>query len=120
MHQTWTNLRKFSTARFTVTLDYTWEDCPDVSWDETGETADKIASGEWGNYIFRVLVLCDDREVAVDYLGNSVYADPADFGREHIGARGKYDSYFIDMVHQAIDETRKALANTPRLRCVAA
>lgn len=119
----WNNLWKFSTARFTISLDWEWEDWPDISWDDTGEVRAKLESGEWGNYTFRVRVTCDGREVAADYLGNSIYADPAEFHRAHFGIRPKsridgcnYGTYFTDMVRQAIGETRKALNNPPRLR----
>ena len=39
-----------------------------------------------------------------------LYANPADFAREHIGARGKWGSYYRDMVSQAIDEARATIA----------
>jgi hypothetical protein len=111
------NLWTFKTARFLVTLSWDWEDYPDLSWDDTGETIAKLQSGEWGNYCFCVTVACDGRDISRNYLGNSIYADPTEF-RDHIGAQGKYGSYFKDMVRQGIDETRKALCSVPRLRCI--
>ena len=123
---TWNNLRTWNTAHFCVTLDWTWEDYPDLSWDDTGEVTAKLESGEYGNYTFRVRVTCDGREVAADYLGNSIYADPMEFAREHLGLaalrreHGKnYGCYFTDMMHNAISEARKALCNPPRVRCAA-
>lgn len=120
----WNNIWKFKTARFVVSLDWEWEDYPDISWDETGEVQEKCESGEWGVYTFRVRVLCDGREVGVDYLGNSIYADPGEFYQEHIGVRAKsradncnYGCYFTDMVGEAIREARKTLCNVPHLRC---
>lgn len=122
----WHNLRTFKTARFTVTLDWTWEDYPDLSWDDTGEVREKIESGEWGNYTFRVRVLCDGNEIAADYLGNSIYADPAEFSREHIGIAAlnrrdncRYGCPFADMMKSAIHDARKALRDPPRVRRVA-
>lgn len=119
----WNNVWEFSTARFSVSLDWEWEQSPDISWDETGETLAKLESGEWGCYTFRVLVTCDGREVGSDYLGNSIYADPAEF-RDHVGlaAKGRadghnYGSYFTDMIGEAVGEARKALCNAPRMRC---
>ena len=104
------NLWKFRTRNFKVTLDCEYESYPDLSWDDTGEVQEKLASGEWGNYVFRVAVYGPIGELlAFDYLGNSIYADPADF-RDHIGAAGKYGSYFTDMVHSVISDARKALA----------
>ena len=75
----------------------------------------------------RVRVWVDGVEIASDYLGNSVYADPADFVREHYGIRPKgradgcnYGCYFPDMVRQAIAKARKAVCNIPRMRCASA
>ena len=115
---------KFETARFTVILECDFEDYPDISWDETGEVREKLESGEWGNYCFAVRVLCDDNEIATDYLGNSIYADPREFYIEHLGIRAQARAsgmnigcYFTDMVSRAIAEARKRLCNVPKLRC---
>lgn len=107
---------RFETARFTVTLDVAPEDQPDLSFDDTGETQDKVARGIWGVYLFRTRVLLDGREIGCDYLGHSIYENPSEF-RDHIGARGKYGSYFTDMIHSAIGEARKAICEAPRVRC---
>lgn len=119
----WANIKTWKTRRFTVTLDWHWEEYPDLSWDETGETIAKLESGEWGNYCFRVRVLLDGREIAADYLGNSIYADPDEFYREHIGIAAKaradglnYGCYFTDMIAGAVADARKALANPPYVR----
>jgi len=121
--QHWTTIRSFRTARFNVTCDWTYEDCPDVSWADA-ETLAKLESGEYVNATFRVRVMYDGREIAADYLGNSVYANPSDFAREHIGIKPKcradgmnYGTYFSGMMHEAISAARKALCNTPRVRC---
>jgi hypothetical protein len=121
--QHWENLWLFATKRFKITLDAAWEDDQDLSWDDTGEVREKIASGEWGCFVFRVRVLLDGREVGIDYLGNSVYADPREFYQEHIGIRAKareagcnYGCYFTDMVRAAISEARKTLRDLPTLR----
>lgn len=111
----WNNLWRFTTANFAVTLDWEWEDYPDLSWDETGETQEKVESGEWGVYTFRVRVEFRGREVGIDYLGNSIYADPSEF-RDHIGSRGKWGSCFTDMVHTAIRDARRSFSDMPRLR----
>jgi hypothetical protein len=105
-------IRTIETARYSVILDYTQETNPDFSFDETGETAEKCNSGEWECVIFRVRVMHKETglELSADYLGNSIYANPTDFAREHIGARGKWGSYYRDMVSQAIDEARATIA----------
>jgi hypothetical protein len=116
---------QFRTARFRIVVGWEWENDPDLSWDETGETREKLASGEWGNYCFAVKLYCDGIEIAADYLGNSIYADPAEF-RDHVGLAIKsradgctYGSYFTDMVRNVIAESRKLLSDAPRLRKVA-
>jgi len=120
-----TKIWQFNTAHFRIILDWDYDDYADMSWDETGETQDKIASGEWAAYNFQVRVMCGGREIGNSYLGGSIYADPADF-RDHIGLAIKsradgcnYGSYFSDMVKEAIGEARKTLCSAPRLRCKA-
>ena len=115
---TFNTIWKFETKRFRVTLAWDWEDSPDLSWDETGEVLAKLESGEWGNYCFRLMVECDGHEVACEYLGNSIHADPSEF-RDHIGLAAKeradstkynspirYGSYFKDMMHETIRRSR--------------
>lgn len=106
----------FKTKRFTVKWEITPDDDCDTSFDDTGETADKIASGEWQCFVSRVSVELDGRVIGEDWLSGSIYANPADF-RDHIGmnARG-HGSYFSDMVREAVREARKTLAATPRVR----
>lgn len=113
----------FNTKRFNVSLAYDYDEAVDLSWDDTGEVRAKLESGEWCAYVFRVSVMCDGREVGADYLHGSIYADPREF-RDHVGLKIKsradgctYGSYFVDMMHEAIGEARKALCNTPKLRC---
>ena len=120
----WNNIWTFKTARFTVTLDCEPEQDGDLSWDETGETAYKIETGEWTNWCFRVRVTCDGREIGCDYLGNSIYADAREFYQEHIGLAAlrrrdgmNYGCYFSDMVRSAVSEARKVLCSAPRVRC---
>jgi hypothetical protein len=110
-----------------VTLECSPEDCPDLSWADE-ETLAKLDSGEWQNLTFKVAVY--DRntgaELAADYLGNSIYADPADFldHREAAkqtrelrasGSPAVVGSYFSDMVRTAIAEARKVY-NAPRAK----
>lgn len=106
---------KFETKRFSVEWHIEPECDPDFSFDETGETAEKIASGEWQCFTSKVAVYVDGVEIAADYLGNSIYADPKDF-RDHIGARGAYGSYFRDMVREAIATARLFASDFPELR----
>ena len=119
----WNNIRTWETTNFRVTLDWQREEYPDLSWDDSGEVIANLQSGEWGNYTFRVLVTCDGREIGSDYLGNSIYADPEQFYLEHIGIAAKsradgqnYGCYFTDMLTGAINEARKTLRKSPRVR----
>jgi hypothetical protein len=115
MSNDWNHIRTIRTKNFAVTLHWTWEDDPDLSWDDTGEVLAKLNSGEWGNYTFRVEVNLRGNTVASDYLGNSIYADPEDFAKEH----RKGAAYYPDMVRQAIREARQLLNDTPKMRRVA-
>lgn len=113
------------TANFRVALAYTYDDAPDLSWDETGETRDRIQNGEWGVYVFRVAVYdASGHEIAADYLGSSIHADPAEFidhracGRQNRewaaeGKPGRCGSYFRDMIATACQEARREY-NRPR------
>lgn len=114
---------QFKTRNFRVVLSAETEQDPDLSWDETGEVSAKLESGEWGNYCFAVRVYGPHgEELAADYLGNSIYADPAEF-RDHIGLAAKaradgrnYGSYFLDMVRTTIEEAREAMADLQGVR----
>lgn len=80
MQAPFTTLRQFKTANFVVALRYSFDDDVDTSFDDTGETADKIASGEWTAFFFEVVVLdADGRTIGADALGGSIYADPREF-----------------------------------------
>lgn len=112
----------FKTRNFRVTLACEPERDIDLSWDDDGEAAAKIASGEWDCVTFRVAVYGPNgEELGTDYLGNSIYADVREFRREHIGARGAHGSYFRDMIGEAIKEARDAMRNlqTVRVRATA-
>jgi hypothetical protein len=112
----------FETARFRIELNVEPEYNPDFSLDETGETEEKVRSGEWECVCFAVKVFFDGEEIASEYLSNSIYADVRDF-RDHIGSHGEWGSYFADMVRQACRDARKELQrrgdNPPRLRIAA-
>ena len=107
----------FKTRNFVVE----WRISPceylDLSWCETGETRANLDSGLWQAFDSEMRVLYRGEVVGVDYLGQSIYENPADF-RDHIGmnARG-HGSYFSDMVRAAIAEARANLrAERPYIR----
>lgn len=115
-------LWQFRTARFCVTWDISPSSYPDLSWDDTGEVREKLTSGEWVAFDSQMTVTFDGVEIGTDYLGESIYANPADF-RDHFGIRVKsrehgctYGSYFSDMVREAIREARAHFSKMPRMR----
>jgi len=118
----WTTIRQFNTRRFTVALQWTYEESPDLSWMDD-DTRTKMQTGELQSYCFRVVVSVDGRIVGADYLGDSVYEYPDTFAREHYGIKplGRlhdvtYCVYFPSMVRAAIAEARQTIAGMPRLR----
>lgn len=116
----------FMTKNFAVRMSYRYqEETVDLSWDDTGEVREKLASGEWAVYVFHAEVIerATGNTIGEDYLSESIHADPMDF-RDHVGlgiksrADGRnYGSYFMDMIREAIREARKTYATErPRLR----
>jgi hypothetical protein len=110
----WETLWTFSTENFSVLWQVTPDNDCDMSFDETGETAEKIANGTYTCFVSRIVVYYKGAEIGADYLGGSIYENPRDF-RDHIGARGKYGSYFTDMVHSAISEARKSITQAQQI-----
>ncbi len=113
-------MRTFKTKHFTVIADAIEEDSPDFSWDDTGETREKVESGEWLCFVARVRVLLHGREIGTDYLGNCIYESLDKFmdhkacGKQNRewakqGKQGRCGSYFKDMIHSAIAEARTEL-----------
>jgi len=113
-------MRTFKTKNFTVIADAIEENDPDFSFDDTGETQDKVNSGEWMCFTARVRVLLHGREMSADYLGNCIYAslgafmDHKECGKQNKeyaaqGKEGRCRSYFSDMIHTAIASARKTL-----------
>ena len=105
MDRIWT----FKTAALEVFCDCEPEQDEDLSWADE-ETLHKIDMGDLVNLTWHVGVLVNGELYADSHLGNSVYETPADFTKEHLGMNGKgYGSYFADMVHECLKETRKKL-----------
>lgn len=109
----WMTVRTFRTARFIVALQWEHEQDEDLSWMDDADHA-RLDSGEWTNCTFRVAVFLDGRKIAAHYLGNSVYEDPADFGREHYGHNHTMGrAYFPDMLRDACREARQHVRTMP-------
>lgn len=108
-------IRTYKTANFTVIVDAVEEECPDLSYDDTGETAAKIESGEYVLFCARARVLHEDfGEIASDYLGNCVYESLEDFRTSvstctYPDGRVVKAGYCGDMVREVCREARLQL-----------
>lgn len=115
-------LWEFSLGRVTVRAEIMPDEDLDLSWDETGETQANLESDLWQAFAVKVAVVLDGAEIAADYLGGCIYADPSDFVTGHRNpdpmarncsemraARGDVVivHYFPDMVRNAIAEARR-------------
>jgi hypothetical protein len=123
---------QFKTARFVITARIVADEFVDTSFDETGETAEKISSGEWFAFNTTVTVaLRNGAELGSDTLCGSIYETPREFFTAHRDAdpmnrncsimRAKRGDltichYFPDMVRNAISEARNALHDMPKVR----
>jgi len=118
-------IREFKTKNFTVIVDAIEEYDMDLSWDESGETLQKLQSGEYIGFCARVRVIHNILgEMGCDYLGGCVYSALKDFedhrqcGKENRirreaqpisqkGVSAMCGSYFADMIKEAIDDARR-------------
>lgn len=120
-------IREFRTAHFCVIADAVEEDSPDISWDETTETDDKLNSGEWIIFCARARVIHDVLgELSADYLGSCIY-ESLDAFMDHkaCGAENRRQraggnqaicrSCFADMVSTVVAEARKRWHEVSRL-----
>lgn len=108
---------KFQTKHFVVKWQIEREafDASYMDKNLVKECRAKIRSGEWKCFASKISITHKQSgtELAAEYLGNSIYANPADF-RDHFGMTGMgYGSYFSDMVHAAITAARDEY---PRMR----
>lgn len=121
-------IRRFRTKNFTVVMEAVEENDLDLSFDETGEVAEKLDSGEYVAFCAHAYVEGPSGEtLAEDWLGNCIYEDFDAFmdhracGRsnrdlEAKGETGRCGSYFSDMIHNVCDEARKELAKLQTVR----
>ena len=119
-------MRRFKTKHFTVIVEALEEQDLDLSWDDDGSIAEGLQSGEFIAFCAHVKVLLNGRVVGEDYLGNCIYRSFDDFldhrecGKQNRelaaqGKEGRCGSYFTDMIHTAIVEARKTLANEKQI-----
>jgi hypothetical protein len=111
-------MHTFNLGRFSIHADI--EPCSDLdlSFDENGEVASKLASGEYEAFNTRVSVWLNGVMIGSDWLCESIYANPVEFFSEHVGlaiksrADGRnYGAYFPSMVKEAIAEARSWMAS---------
>lgn len=106
----WENIWSFQTARFRITCDVTPEDLDPAEQFDSEEDIEAIRSGAVDWFVARLRVTLDGNEIATEYLGACAYRRAADF------AHKDRDGYFRDMVREACQQARRALARAPKLR----
>jgi hypothetical protein len=113
--QTLENIYTFNTRNFEVRVDAMEENFPDLSFDETGETAEMIERGDWICFAVKATLSFRGMEIAEDYLGQCIHENTRDF-RDHFGIANLKNtgSYFSQMVRNVIEEGRNTLALIPK------
>lgn len=93
-------IREYNTKNYTVRIAALKEFDLDLSWDEDGETAQKIEDGEYIAFCAHATVIhrATGAILANDYLGNCVYRDFDDFRQP--------GGYFQSMVRNVVKEAR--------------
>lgn len=125
------NIRTFRAGRFTVRVDAIEDEGYDYSHMDAETEADVIEGVKSGRYmIFAVRAVCeyDGQELADDFLGGCIYANPREF-MDHFGTRAASrkasaeagrpiccGSYFSDMVHNVCAEARENLRKLAAVR----
>lgn len=75
----------FETAQFTVQAYITEDEQLDLSWDDDGETAEKLSTGEYVSFGTVIEVTHKPTGIVIgqDSLWGSIYADPREFFTDH-------------------------------------
>lgn len=113
-------MRQFQTKNYTVRISAQPEFDLDLSFDDTGEVAQRLDRGELIAFCAHVQVIHRPTGAVLgeDYLGNCVYESFDEFmdhrecakqNREYAarGEAGRCGSYFAQMIGEAIGEARK-------------
>ena len=107
---------QFKTRNFTLTVESLPESAPDLSFDDSGAIEKQIDCGEIEIFTVRASISCHGYTLSDDFLGNCIYASPAEF-RDHLGMRKKgHGSYFSDMVRTVCIQARENIKSIPKLR----
>ena len=72
----------------------------DPSEDYFEELQEKLTTGEWEHFVLKVAAYYDGQEMASDYLGSNVSADPVGYIKED------KDGTINDMVETVVKEAR--------------
>lgn len=98
----------FKLGRFEVVAEITPCIDLDLSFDDAaGSIAEDLGSGKFTAFDTRVQVKLNGAVIGTDWLGQSIYENPADFFTEHYGSKPLgFGSYFPDMVREAISQGR--------------
>ena len=101
MKRDWSIYWTFDTADYQIVFDVTEDDDLDLSWDDSGETAEGLESGKYVAFVARVRVIHkpSECELGFDQLHSCIYESPNQFRRESI--------YFHDMVRTACLDARE-------------
>ena len=114
---------RFKTAQFTVRARIVDDYSVDTSFDETGETVERLERGDWSAFGTIVEVIKNDRVIGESSLWGNIYADPREFFVSHWDSEADYRNtldmesknsavchYFPELVREAIADARKTLA----------
>jgi len=104
---------QFKTRNLTVRwlIESSTLDTQGLDAETAAEWRKNIRAGKWKCFNSDIQVVCNHTGVLLgeSSLGNSVYANPADF-RDHFGITAKgFGSYFKQMVKEAVDQARERI-----------
>ena len=97
--------KTFDKDQFTIEVSYAPESTQlelvfDPSEDYFEELQEKLTTGEWEHFVLKVAAYYDGQEMASDYLGSNVSADPFNYIKDD--TNGKIN----DMVKTVVKEAR--------------
>ena len=97
--------KSFDKDQFTVEVSYAPESTQlelvfDPSEDYFEELQEKLTTGEWEHFVLKVAAYYDGQEMASDYLGSNVSADPIDYIKDDT------DGMIDEMVQAVVKEAR--------------
>ena len=97
--------KSFDKDQFTVEVSYAPESTQlelvfDPGEDYFEELQEKLTTGEWEHFVLKVAAYYDGQEMASDYLGSNVSADPIDYIKDDT------DGMIDEMVQAVVKEAR--------------